>query len=218
MAQSVPKKPSTDHYFSALPDIDSERSTIEVFLSDISMQLTTDKGVFSKDGLDAGTRVLLQEACQPQPNQMVLDIGCGYGPIACAAALRAPSAQIWAIDVNQRAIDLCNHNAKQLGLQNVAATTAVDIPACLTFDLIVSNPPIRVGKKVLHELLVTWLTRLNPQGHAELVVHKHLGSDSLAKWLNAQGFETHRRLSRLGYRILDVKAKANTSTDSQTEQ
>jgi 16S rRNA (guanine1207-N2)-methyltransferase len=73
------------------------------------------------------------------------------------------------------------------------------------FDRIVSNPPIRIGKTALHGLLLRWLPRLTPDGTAHLVVQKHLGSDSLARWLTEQGYPTTRLASRAGYRILKVR-------------
>jgi len=198
---------SEGHYFNADPSVASDRQMIPLHLPDLAVDLETDRGVFSGGQIDAGTRLLLLEGARPAiGEQVVLDLGCGYGPLAIAAATRAPQATVWAVDVNERAIGLCADNAKRLGLTNITACTADQVPDDVRFDLIVSNPPIRVGKAVLHEMLQFWCSRLRPSGHAELVVQKHLGSDSLHRWLNEQGFPTVRRLSRGGYRILDVAA------------
>lgn len=208
---------SDGQYFSAEPTVASRPKLIPLHLPDLAIELETDRGVFSGDQIDAGTRLLLIEGTRPAATETtVLDLGCGYGPLAITAATRAPHAAVWAVDVNERALGLCANNATRLGLDNVTACLATAIPDDLRFDLIVSNPPIRVGKAVLHELLRTWCARLLPGGRAELVVQKHLGSDSLLRWLNEHGFPTTRRLSRGGYRILDITADAST-TDNMAD-
>lgn len=179
-------------------------------LPDLTVDLLTDRAVFSADHLDAGTKYLLLEVPPPPPTGHVLDLGCGYGPIAVALATRAPAATVWAVDVNERAVGLCRDNAAALGLANVHASVASDaapqgdVPAQVRFGTIWSNPPIRVGKAALHALLDTWLPRLTDDGHAYLVVQKHLGSDSLQRWLVEQGWSAERLGSRAGFRILDV--------------
>ena len=195
------------HYFSEQPDIASDVRRLALHLPDVSLELDADRGVFSSEQIDAGSRLLMLEAVRPSPGSTVLDIGCGYGPIACVAALRQPEATVWAVDVNERARALTAANAERLGL-NVTVAAPEDIPTDVRFDHIVSNPPIRIGKPALHALLTRWLDQLAADGFAELVVLKHLGSDSLAKWLNAQGWRTERLMSRGGYRILRVEARA----------
>lgn len=199
------------HYFEDDPSVASKLRNVPLHLGDLAFDLVADRGVFSADKIDAGTRVLLIEAAQPGDARTILDVGCGYGPIACAVATRAPDAAVWAVDVNARARDLCATNAKRLGL-NVSVCEPEAVPDDLVFDLIVSNPPIRIGKKNLHALLTQWLDRLAPGGRAELVVQKHLGSDSLARWLNEQGWATERLTSRSGYRVLVVQPRP-ASTD-----
>ena len=194
------------HYFDDDPSVESNVRQIPLHLPDLSIDLDVDRGVFSATKIDPGTRVLLVEAAKPAAAPTILDIGCGYGPIACAVATRAPESTVWAVDVNARARDLCAANAERLGL-NVSVAAPDEVPAELRFDLIVSNPPIRIGKKNLHALLEHWLDRLSPTGHAELVVQKHLGSDSLHRWLDEQGWATTRLTSRSGYRVLIVKPR-----------
>ena len=194
------------HYFDDDPSVESNVRQIPLHLPDLSIDLDVDRGVFSATKIDPGTRVLLVEAAKPAAAPTILDIGCGYGPIACAVATRAPESTVWAVDVNARARDLCAANAERLGL-NVSVAAPDEVPADLRFDLIVSNPPIRIGKKNLHALLEHWLDRLSPTGHAELVVQKHLGSDSLHRWLDEQGWATTRLTSRSGYRVLIVKPR-----------
>ena len=197
---------SKSHYFDDDPAVKSAVHRIPLHLDDVKMELDVDRGVFSSTKIDAGTRVLLVEAARPAKTAKILDIGCGYGPIACTVAKRAPKAQVWAIDVNARARGLCAANAERLGL-NVTVLAPEDVPAEQRFDLIVANPPIRIGKKNLHALLELWLDRLAPGGRAELVVQKHLGSDSLQRWLNEQGWPTVRLTSRSGYRVLVARPR-----------
>lgn len=193
------------HYFSSEPSVASRPDSVALHLPDLYLDLATDTGVFSGARVDAGTKLLLLEAVRPTPaEKTILDLGCGYGPIAITAALRAPSAAVWAIDINERARSLCAANAVSCEAPGVTVAAPDDVPVGLTFDLIVSNPPIRIGKEALHTLLTTWLSRLNPGGRAELVVQKHLGSDSLLSWLTTSGWPTTRAVSRSGYRILDV--------------
>lgn len=175
------------------------------------VRLGTDRGVFSPDRVDDGTRALLAEGPAVPATSVVVDVGCGYGPIAIALALRGgPGVTVWAVDVNERARDLCRANAEANGVGGQVRVASPDeVPADLVVDQVWSNPPIRVGKAVLHELLQTWLGRLAPgSGTAALVVHKHLGADSLARWLTDQGWPTERAATRAGYRILTIGAPA----------
>ena len=140
----------------------------------------------------------------PAGARELVDVGCGYGPIACTLARRHPDARVWAVDVNERARGLCAANAERLQLANVVTCTPEDVPEDLAVDGIYSNPPIRIGKLALHALLLGWLGRLTPGGRAGLVVHRHLGADSLQRWLQGEGFPVLRATSRGGYRLLDV--------------
>lgn len=151
--------------------------------------------------------MLLRQAPEPPEEGTFLDLGCGWGPIALTLGFASPKADIWALDVNERALDLTRRNAELNGVRNVHAVTADEIPSDMTFDLIWSNPPIRVGKDVLHELLMTWLPRLNAGGTAYLVVQKNLGSDSLIPWLATQlgdGYEVSKYASSKGFRVIEV--------------
>ena len=210
-----PAPSSTDggsHYFDAVPTAPSAPRTVELTLPDLSVTLATDRAVFAGDHIDAGTKYLLLEAPTPDPGvRHVLDLGCGYGPIAVTLAHRAPTASVWAVDVNERAVGLCRANAETADVADRVDASVVTltepfgtVPDDITFDLIWSNPPIRIGKPALHELLIRWLARLSPTGQAVLVVQKHLGSDSLQRWLTDQGWKADRLSSRSGYRLLRV--------------
>jgi 16S rRNA (guanine1207-N2)-methyltransferase len=193
------------HYFDAEPGSASEPRTVRLDLPDRSLELRTDRGVFAGSGVDPATKYLLLEAPAPPLTGTFVDLGCGYGPIACTLAARAPGATVWAVDVNRRALALCRQNADALGLANVRTSTPEAVPAGGAVDLLWSNPPIRIGKPALHDLLSTWLRRLSPAGAAVLVVHKHLGADSLHRWLASQGWAVARLGSRRGSRLLEVR-------------
>jgi 16S rRNA G1207 methylase RsmC len=196
-----------DHYFTAAPASADERRRVRVHLAGREVDVEVAPGVFSPAGVDKGTAVLLDEAPDPPPAGTFLDLGCGWGPLALTLGLRSPAATVWAIDVNERALDLARRNAAALGLDGVRATTADGIPDDVRFDLIWSNPPIRVGKAVLHALLRTWLPRLSADGVAYLVVQRNLGSDSLQRWVEAQlGMSCTRLTSAKGFRVLEVRS------------
>lgn len=197
--------PLSGQYFEAQPQAAAAPRSIVVSIDDMKLRFETDSGVFSPDRLDAGTRLLLQQAPPlSADDRRVLDLGCGWGPIACIAALRSPSAEVLAVDVNERARRLTQRNASSLGAGNVTVAHPDDVDPALTFDRILCNPPIRIGKPALHELLARWLDRLADGGRAHLVVHRHLGSDSLALWLKQRERRVSRLASRSGYRVLEV--------------
>ena len=195
----------SEHYFSARPQAAHRPGQVRVVLPDVYLELATDAGVFSPGRLDPGTRLLLDEAPAPPPTGDLLDLGCGYGPIACVLAKRSPGATVWAVDVNERALELCARNAAAAGLANVRCVTPDDpgVPARLAG--IWSNPPVRIGKAALHQLLSAWLARLAPGGQAYLVAGRNLGADSLHRWLAEQGWPVTRRAARSGYRLLQVE-------------
>jgi 16S rRNA (guanine1207-N2)-methyltransferase len=179
---------------------------VSVQLPDQTIVLRVDRGVFATAGLDPGTEVLLREAPPPPPSGILLDLGCGHGVIAVALARRSPGCRVVAVDVNERAIELTRFNALQNAARNVEARRPEEVDPGLRFAAIYSNPPIRVGRAALLPLLTTWLGRLQPEGAGYLVVQRHLGADSLAELLRAEGFLTNRLVSKRGYRVLAVRA------------
>jgi len=201
---------SNSQYFAEQPAAAHRPGTVQVVLPDIHLTLATDAGVFSPGRLDPGTRLLLDVAPPPPTDGDLLDLGCGYGPLALVLARRSPAARVWAVDVNQRALDLCAGNAAANGLVNVRCvapgtvdTGEDDLPA--TYQLIWSNPPIRIGKQALHAMLTRWLSHLAPGAAAYLVVQRNLGSDSLQRWLDENGWDASRFAARAGYRVLEVR-------------
>ncbi len=177
---------------------------MHVVLPDVYLTLATDSGTFSPGRLDPGTRLLLDTAPPPPADGDLLDLGCGYGPLALVLAARAPAARVWVVDVNQRALELCRRNAATAALANVRALAPDDHELPPSYQVIWSNPPIRIGKRALHELLTGWLRRLAPGAAAYLVVQRNLGSDSLQDWLTQSGWHAERRAARAGYRVLRV--------------
>jgi len=178
-------------------------------VGELALELQADRGVFGSRGVDLGTLVLLKEAPPPPSRGDILDLGSGYGPIAIALARQAPEARIWAVDINERALELTRTNATTAAVPNVNAHPPAEIPDELRFEAIYSNPPVRIGKAALHELLLTWLRRLRPDGRAYLVVQRNLGADSLAAWLATEGYEVRRLKAKKGYRVLEVKPPAS---------
>ena len=208
-----------DHYFTARPASPAELRRVPVRLAGRDVEVETAGGIFSPDGIDKGTRILLEEAPEPPPRGTFLDLGCGWGPLALTLALESPEATVHAVDVNERALDLATRNAAALGCDGVVVSTPDAVDPEVRFDLVWSNPPIRVGKAVLHEMLTTWLPRLaeasgegpgEAGGTAYLVVQKNLGADSLQTWLRGTlpdlmgPVVVDRLATSKGFRILRV--------------
>ena len=195
-----------DHYFTAQPASPDERRLLRVRLAGRDVEVETAGGIFSPDHVDLGTRVLLDHAPEPPAEGDLLDLGCGWGPIALTLALESPGARVWAVDVNERALDLTRRNAERLGVTNVRAVTPDQVPEDVELAAIWSNPPIRVGKEALHAMLTQWLGRREPGGEAHLVVGKNLGADSLQRWIAAElGVDVERTASAKGFRVLAVR-------------
>ncbi|HET6672661.1 MAG TPA: methyltransferase [Agromyces sp.] len=197
---------SSDHYFSASPRSESNTRVIRVRLGGREVELITAGGVFSPEHLDQGTRILLDTVAAPPPSGHLLDLGAGWGPIALSLALQAPDATVWAVDVNERALELTRTNVARLGLTNVNAVLPGDVPDHVRFGTIWSNPPIRVGKQELHAMLAHWLPRLDTDATAWLVVAKHLGAESLQRWLDDElSLEVERAATSKGFRVLAAR-------------
>jgi 16S rRNA G1207 methylase RsmC len=200
-----------DHYFTADPSVQFRRVPVRVEVWGRPIDLVSGSGVFAQGRLDVGTAVLFRETTPPETGRVFLDLGCGYGVIAAALATSRPDAEVWAVDVNERAVLLAQENAAALGVADrLRAVTPEAVPEDLRFDEIWSNPPIRIGKQALHELLLTWLPRLADDGRAVLVVGKNLGADSLQRWLGEQGYPSTRLASAKGFRVLEVRRAVGT--------
>jgi 16S rRNA (guanine1207-N2)-methyltransferase len=214
---SIPKNrpllstPKRGHYFDPVPEVESKPRTVHLHLGEFAVELQADRGVFGSRGVDLGTMALLREAPPPPREGDLLDLGCGYGPIAIALARQSPGARVWAVDVNERALRLTRANAEASKTPNVTACLPDEVPDDARFAAIYSNPPVRVGKGPLHELLQRWLLRLQSKASAYLVVQRNLGADSLAAWLAAEGYQVRRLKSKKGYRIIEVSTTQDAS-------
>lgn len=209
-----------EHYFSSTPSGELKLRQISVTLAGRTVTVTTAGGVFSPERIDAGTGVLLSHTPAPAPGGHLLDLGCGWGPVALTLALESPRATVWAVDVNERALELVRRNAKSLGLDNINACLPQDVPADVGFTTIWSNPPIRVGKNELHDMLLNWLPRLEAGSDAWLVVQRNLGSDSLHRWLQAElphDYTVLRAATNKGYRVLRVRHRSGTGMTESIE-
>ena len=199
---------SEDHYFSQEPGSALKHKSIVIPVAGELTAVTTASGTFSPAQLDFGTEVLIEQMDLAPETGDLLDLGCGWGPIALNLAKLRPNTKVWAVDVNTRSVELTAKNAKDLGLSNITAVVPDQVPEDLLFSGIWSNPPIRIGKKELHELLLKWLPRLAVGAEAYLVVQKNLGSDSLQKWLTEElggNYEVSRHTSIKTYRVIKVK-------------
>jgi 16S rRNA (guanine1207-N2)-methyltransferase len=195
-----------DHYFSPDPASELRTRTHTLSLRGVEVVVSSASGTFSPQGLDQGTAVLLKYAPDPPKEGTFLDIGCGWGPLTLALALASPASAVWGVDVNERARVVAAANAEELGLTGVTIAHPDAVPKDLQFDVMWSNPPIRVGKEPLHQILEQWLPRLSPSGEAYLVVAKKLGADSLLQWLNSSllGLQATRVETAKGYRLFRV--------------
>jgi 16S rRNA G1207 methylase RsmC len=201
---------ANEHYFSSAPESELKRRAIHARIGGSIVELETANGVFSPERIDTGTQVLLANVPTPPPGGNLLDLGCGWGPIALTLATQSPRSTVWAVDVNERALELVRANAARLGLTNIRAVTPDAVPDDVTFMTIWSNPPIRVGKNELHGLLERWIPRLEPACDAWLVVQRNLGSDSLHRWMQTtfpENYTFTRAATNKGYRVLRVRKR-----------
>jgi len=193
-----------DHYYSAKPKSASNRQAFETVLRENRLRLTSDAGVFSRDGVDYGSRVLIEHMEIPR-DARVLDIGCGYGPIGLIAARLAPQGHVKLIDINERAVELAKLNAEANGIRNVSFAQS-DLYHAVegeTFDAILSNPPIRAGKAIVHRLFAEARDHLNPGGSLWIVIQNKQGAPSArAKLEEIFGEEEVREVAKdKGFRI-----------------
>jgi len=191
----------SDHYYANRPSAAHDRKTVEVDLRGRKVRLVTDAGVFSKNGLDYGSRVLI-EALDFSAGVDVLDVGCGYGPIGIAAGIMGASSVVM-LDVNERAVELARENAAANGLLQIQAMQSdlLEAVAEKRFDIIISNPPIRAGKETVHRLFEQAFSCLKANGSLWIVIQKKQGAASAKAKLETM-FERVEEITKdKGYRI-----------------
>lgn len=192
----------SNHYYSQNPEVKHNRHIHEVSLRGMPFRFVTDAGVFSKSGIDYGSRVLI-DVLQFDSGSSVLDVGCGYGPIGLTAAKLNNQGQITMIDINERAVELAKENAKLNGISNVAVLQS-DIYEAVKdrkFDSIVTNPPIRAGKEVVHRIFEEGYQLLNQGGSMWVVIQKKQGAPSAEAKLKLLFGDVEEVTKDKGYRI-----------------
>jgi 16S rRNA (guanine1207-N2)-methyltransferase len=169
----------SEHYYSAKPTAAHEHNQIQIKLRGKEFNFVTDAGVFSKKEIDFGSKLLIETMVINRAD-FVLDVGCGYGPIGLSAAVLADQGRVTMVDINERAVLLSRDNAKRNGLNNVTVLQS-DLLAQVAenkFDCILTNPPIRAGKIVVHQIFSQAYSSLVPGGRLWVVIQKKQGAPS----------------------------------------
>lgn len=193
----------SDHYYSSKPETAHDRQTLTADLRGFSLKLTSDAGVFSKNGVDYGSRVLIN-AMDLTGAKAILDVGCGYGPIGITAAKLVPDAMVTMLDINERAVELSRHNAIQ---NQVSSNTVIKQSDRLEavknqlFDVILTNPPIRAGKEIVHSIFEQAYEQLRVGGSLWIVIQKKQGAPSAKEKLSSMFKHVEEVTKDKGYRI-----------------
>ncbi|MEC0247176.1 class I SAM-dependent methyltransferase [Paenibacillus chitinolyticus] len=192
-----------DHYYTQKPTVKHDVREIEFQVGERKLRLMTDAGVFSKNEVDFGSRLLI-ETMALLAKARVLDVGCGYGPIGLSAAFRYPAAHVTMVDINERAVELSRQNAERNGIRNVTVLQSDKLEAVKTekFDVVLTNPPIRAGKQTVHAILEEACECLNPGGALWVVIQKKQGSPSAFAKMEELFGEAEEVTKDKGYRIL----------------
>lgn len=197
-----------DHYYTNQPTAAHDRKMWDATLRGQSFRFVSDAGVFSKGGVDYGSRTLI-EAMEIPANADVLDVGCGYGPIGLSAARMAHQGHVTMIDVNSRAVELARENAAANRITNVTALQS-DLFAELgdrNFDVVLTNPPIRAGKETVHAIFEGAHERLKPGGSLWIVIQKKQGAPSAKQKLESLFDSVEEVTKDKGYRIYKATKK-----------
>lgn len=169
----------SDHYYAETPAAAHDRRLIEETVRGITMRFATDAGVFSKQGIDYGSKLLIQKMDIPE-DATVLDVGCGYGPIGLYAAALAKDGRVTMVDINERAVELAKENAKRNDMNNVVVLQS-DLFEKLgneKYTRILTNPPIRAGKEVVYGIFIQAMEHLVDGGQLWVVIRKKQGAPS----------------------------------------
>lgn len=175
----------SEHYYAKNPKVKSEPEIWSTSLRGNNMRFQTDAGVFSKNDVDFGSRLLVEEFVMPKVEGPVLDIGCGYGPIGLSIALSFPERIIHMVDVNARALMLSRGNAERNAVENVKVYESESLIAVEEdgFAAVLTNPPIRAGKKVVFSFYEQAFSKLQSSGELWVVIQKKQGAPSTEKYI-----------------------------------
>ena len=193
------------HYFTNKPKAPHDEKLLTTTLRGQEFSFYTDTGVFSKEGVDFGSRTLI-ETMVITPGASVLDMGCGWGPVGITAAWLNPTGEVLMVDVNTRALELAEKNISLNEIPN-ATTQESDVYANLggkMFDIILTNPPIRAGKTTVHNIFAGAVGHLNPGGSLWVVIQKKQGAPSAEKKLKELFSKVHIRTRNKGYYIFEA--------------
>ncbi|ANY74199.1 16S rRNA methyltransferase [Paenibacillus ihbetae] len=190
------------HYYSNQPETAHDRKELKAELRGHSLRFISDAGVFSKGGIDYGSRVLI-DAMEFAPDASVLDVGCGYGPIGLTAARLVPQGHVTMIDINSRAVELARENARHNGIANVTILESDLFEAVKdqTFDVVLTNPPIRAGKETVHTIFAEAWDHLREGGQLWVVIQKKQGAPSAKAKLETLFGQVEEVTKDKGYRI-----------------
>lgn len=195
----------SNQYFENNDKLESNLKEIVYYYRGKSIKLLTDNGVFSKGGVDFGSSLMLKQI-DPVGKKKILDVGCGYGVIGISLALTEPNAHVTMVDVNERAMNLSRQNASNNGATNVLVKESFAYQNVDDmYDLIVTNPPIRAGKKVVHEILEGSFKHLTDDGDLFVVIQKKQGAESAIKKLKTLYSYVEKVAIDKGYWIINCK-------------
>jgi 16S rRNA (guanine1207-N2)-methyltransferase len=174
----------SEHYYTARPETAHDEAVFTATLRGMAFTFITDSAVFSRERVDFGSALLI-EAMQIEQSDTVLDLGCGYGPIGMTAAKLAPQGQVYMVDVNERAAALARRNLAENGVTNAEVRTGdgLDPVRGLTFDKVLTNPPIRAGKQTIYRMIEDAQAALKPGGSIYVVIQTKQGAPSMKKKL-----------------------------------
>lgn len=196
-----------DHYYSKHPQSKKMTQTIQATLKNHQFTFTTSSGVFSKNQIDAATKMLIEQFERPKVKGDYLDLGCGYGPIGITLAKTERDRTVWMVDVNERAIELATENVKTNDVKNAIVLSSDGFTALegKKFAAIITNPPIRAGKKVIYKLFAESKEHLVEGGELWLVIQKKQGAPSTITYLSTIFSSVETVYKKKGYYIIRAR-------------
>ncbi|EKN69180.1 hypothetical protein BABA_11416 [Neobacillus bataviensis LMG 21833] len=194
----------TEHYYSRTQKVESNPKFWDYTLRNHPFRFKTDNGVFSKGEVDFGSRLLIESFVMPEAEGFVLDVGCGYGPIGLSIAKDNPGRTVHMVDVNERAIQLASENASLNRIENVEIYESDRLLSVKgnNFAAILTNPPIRAGKKTVHDIFEQSYEHLVSTGALWVVIQKKQGAPSTLEKLQSLFSEVETINKSKGYFII----------------